>query len=169
MVILLSVTTILRSSVYVLLGAIVLASPQPAATQEPVQTLLQGFVMATDSCQLAPADWSGLCSSVVIPIEGELRLRKRGSVHRTVISLDPAGSFTEKLEPGSYRVRLLEPRVADRQLKRSAYRIYPRQLRIARAAPGRARAASQAHVFLVAHRSRGVPPSIGISDGFDKG
>lgn len=168
MVILLSVITILRSSVYVLLGAIVLASPKPTVSQESAHTLLQGFVMASDSCQLAPADWSGLCSSVVIPIEGELRLRKRGSVHRTVIALDPAGSFTEKLGPGAYRVRLLEPRVADRQLKRSAYRIYPRQVRIVRVAPGRARAASQAHVFLVAHKSRGVPPSVGISDGFNK-
>jgi len=134
----------------------------------PERTLVQGFVLATDSCQLAPAGWSGLCSSSMVPITGELRLRKRGTVQRTSVQLNAEGVFTEKLEPGAYRVRLIEPRVESRNLKRSAYRIFPRQVRIQRALGGSARAASQANVFLVAHKSRGTPVGVGVSDGFRK-
>jgi hypothetical protein len=132
------------------------------------RAVFQGFVLATDSCQLAPLDWSGLCSTSVVPIAGELRLRKRGSLQRIGVKLDSNGVFTEKLEPGAYRVRLIEPRVASHNLKRSAYRIFPRQVRIQRGLGGSARAASQANVFLVAHKSRGTPVGVGVSDGFRK-
>ena len=130
---------------------------------------LQGFVLATDSCQLAPAEWVGVCPAVVVPIGGQLRLRKRGTFRRFDVTVDQQGNFTEKLEPGIYRVRLMVPQVAERVLKRSAYRIYPQQVRIQAAARGSVRASSQPHLFLVAHKTRGVPASVGISDGFNKG
>jgi hypothetical protein len=157
---------ILLASVF---GAVWSAVADSGNTAKLRGTVFQGFVLATDSCQLAPADWSGVCSSSVVPIEGELRFRRRGTVQRTTVELDSAGVFTRQLEPGTYRVRLIEPRVAERSLKRSAYRIYPRQVRIQGVARGPARAASQANIFLVAHKSRGTPPGVEVSDGFRKG
>lgn len=90
-------------------------------------------------------------------------------MQRTTVELDSSGVFTKQLKPGAYRVRLMEPRVAERPLKRSAYRIYPRQVRVQGFATGRAKAASQASIFLVAHKSRGAPPGVEVSDGFRKG
>jgi hypothetical protein len=168
------VRIILRSYSVALLLASTFAVTSVAVAQVRTRsteraTLVQGLVMATDSCQLAPANWSGVCSSMVVPIEGELRLRKRGTRQRTVVQLNTDGIFTKQLAPGAYRIRLMEPHVDQQPLKRSAYRIYPRQVRIQGGGRGSARAASQANIFLVAHKSRGAPPVVAVSEGFTKG
>lgn len=169
-----ALVTDLRSYSFVVLLASLFACVNCSVAQtvrraEIGEVNVQGYVVATDSCQLAPASWSGVCAAQVVPIEGELRLRKRGTLRRTTVELNTSGVFTERLEPGAYRVRLIEPRIAERPLKRSAYRIYPPQVRIRSATQGGVRLNSQANIFLVAHKSRGAPPSVAISDGFTKG
>ncbi len=155
-------------SVVLVAASVFTAADTARADFTKQRTVLQGFVLATDSCQLTPADWSGVCSSSVVPISGELRLRKRGGFRRTDVRLGSDGVFTERLEPGAYRVRLMEPRIASQDLKRSAYRIFPRQIRIQRSLSGSANVTTQASVFLVAHKSRGTPVAVGVSEGFRK-
>lgn len=129
--------------------------------------VLVGQVLASDSCQLQPTSWSGNCSSVVVPVSGELSLRRRGDRHWVLLKLDRDGNFSGRIDPGVYRVRLLEPRVRELSVKRASFRIAPKILTV-RKINAQTAAASQTAVFLVTHRTRGVPLAIGISDGYHK-
>jgi hypothetical protein len=123
-----------------------------------------GQVLATDECQLAPASFNGVCALSVVPIQGKLALRKRSSREASVVSIDRGGNFRKKLRPGRYSLQLVEPRVGDRKLKSSAYRVTPAYLSI----PTRRPAGSGPNLsalLVVSHKSRAGGPSIGISDG----
>lgn len=145
-------------------GSTISVHPRKVQASRSGRVLVQGFVLATDSCQLAPADWAGACTSLVIPIEGHLALLKRATNRRLIVKLDSSGVFSRKLAPGAYRVRLVRPHIQGRFLKRAEYRIYPPRVRIEPQSARNSQGAGQANVFLVAHRSRAVPPRIGISD-----
>jgi hypothetical protein len=155
-----------RSSISYLFVAVV-ASHFAVASSALAQVRLSGQVLATDECQLSPASAMQACAMRVIPIEGELSLRRRGTLQRVVVSLDRYGNFSKTLPAGSYTVRLFKPMVGSQRLKRSAYRITPSRIAIT-SPPSRSSRASQMALFVVAHRSRQLGPSIGISDGFQK-
>jgi hypothetical protein len=149
------------------LFAVLVASYLAPATPCSAQVRLYAQVLATDECQLAPASFNGLCVQRVVPIEGELSLRLKGKAGRMRVNLTDSGSFSKKLTPGRYAVRLLSPQVNGRKLKRSAYRITPARFTLTKnPAPGAGRARSA--LFLVAHRSREIGVSVGISDGLQK-
>jgi len=169
------VKTLIRSYSVVLIAATVFsvsASAGASDTPRESRPLVQGFVLATDSCQLSPVSFSEICNQTVVPIAGELRLRSVEDSKLTRIELNSSGIFTRKLEPGLYRVRLIEPRVAEKSLKRSAYRIYPSLVKIRATAKASVsdvdQSATQANIFIVAHKSRGVPPLVGIDYGIGK-
>jgi hypothetical protein len=151
------------SYLFVALVASCFAAPLDCSAQ--VKLFAQ--VLATDECQLAPAAFDGPCVKRIVPIEGDLSLRRKGSVRRVVVSLDNSGSFSRKLEPGKYSIRLSRPRVGGRRLKRSAYRIAPATVTLSkRSIPGAQ--ATHSALFVVAHRSRELGTPVGISDGLVK-
>jgi hypothetical protein len=146
--------------------ALVASSLAPANVCS-AQVRLYAQVLATDECQLAPASFNGLCVQRIVPIEGQLALRRKGKAGRIEVNLSDSGSFSKKLAPGRYAVRLLSPEVNGRKLKRSAYRITPARFTLTKSAlPGVGR--GRAALFLVAHRSREIGVSVGISDGLHK-
>jgi hypothetical protein len=167
---------VLHASTFAVTAAVTLGGSCPANADigRQASPIVQGFVLATDSCQLAPVTWSGVCSSSIVPIAGHLHLRSRSTARgqrteRVTVELNEEGVFTKRVKPGTYRVRLIDPRIADRSLKRSAYRIYPKQIRISNPRGGLNQTYSQSSIFIVAHKSREAPPAVGIGGGFAKG
>ena len=124
--------------------------------------LVQGFVLATDSCQLTPVNSQGVCSSVVVPINGQVSLGHLSTRKRSMASLNSSGIFTKRLRSGTYRVRLIDPQAGSVSLNRLEYRIYPRHIRIFARSSQDVDTATQANLFFVAHKSRGAPPLVGV-------
>lgn len=139
----------------------VLASTFGSVSVARAENKLSGFVFATDGCQLRPPSEAEACIAALVPIGGTVSVRKRGSGRRRVLSLSNTGTFTTKLAPGRYNVRLLQGRSGDMTLVRKDYRISPAVVSI----PSSSRPTHNSVYFSVSHRSRPEGPFVGVSDG----
>jgi hypothetical protein len=131
------------------------------AQQAVAQSRVSGFVFASDSCQLLPPTPQEACLTSLMPISGELELRRRGSRIRYRIELKKNGTFTKKISPGRYLVRLVGARSGAMNLSRSDLRISPPAITVSDAS---AKMHMSLHL-LVSHKARASAPFLGVSDG----
>jgi hypothetical protein len=139
----------------------VLASSFAVVPSAAAESRVSGFVFATDSCQLRPPAEAEACLAALVPVSGTLAVRRRGSVRRQVLALSDTGTFTTKLAPGRYNVRLLEGRSGNLILTRRELRLAPSVVSI----PSNGQASRGSVYFAVSHRSRPETPFAGVSDG----
>lgn len=140
---------------------LVLASTFGSVSVAHAENKLSGFVFASDGCQLQPPSQAEACIAALVPIGGTVAVRKRGGGPRRVLALSNTGTFTTKLAPGRYNVRLLQGRSGDMTLVRKDYRISPAVVSIANSS----RPTHNSVYFSVSHRSRPEGPFAGVSDG----
>jgi hypothetical protein len=142
---------------------VVLASYFATPVTAVAENRLSGFVFASDTCQLRPPAKSEACLAALIPVTGTLALRKRGGGggQRQLIELSKTGTFTKRVGPGRYNVRLVKGRSGNVSLNKDDFRLYPPVVSV-----GKAGIASHNSVYLmVSHRSRPPAPFAGVSDG----
>jgi hypothetical protein len=139
----------------------VLASTFGVLSVAVAENRLSGFVFASDGCQLQPPSEAEACIAALVPIGGTVAVRKRGGGQRKVVSLSDTGTFTTKLAPGRYNVRLLQGRSGGMTLVRKDYRISPAVVSVSKSP----RPTHNSVYFSVSHRSRPETPFAGVSDG----
>jgi hypothetical protein len=138
-----------------------LTSSFALASTAAADSRLSGFVFASDTCQLRPPGQAEACLAALVPISGEVAVRRRGGGRRRVVSLSDTGTFTTKLASGRYNVRLLRGRSGDLTLERRDFRISPAVVVI----PETGRPTHNSVYFAVSHRARPENPFAGVSDG----